>query len=467
MRNSKLKVYVLCISVIIIFSMTWQLVKYNNTADTRRKRTPRSSSNTYSVNLRPNDNVQNQWSVSNYTRIDDNVEKPAAGDGKKNTHDGNYESVVDIFDMQDPNYTNDKVISINIHLRCQCLVSFGGYAKIKVRYRFGSGGSWSLPQTVSSPFGMAWKSFSWSVSDVDQSDLQELQVSLAGVISANKFGGFVAVDVMYASIEYQVNVKKFAVIVGISDYKTYSDLGFCDEDATDWFKFLNGTNMSFDQIWVYGDNHPDDYPQHDGIATEYNIKLALTNMVDISDNNDIIAFISNGHGDGDFNGASYLCMWDCRAGESGEDGNLTDTELTEILNNAVANRIFIFLGHCLSGGFGLDLINMSNGNHIYCTTTCTESGYGYEGVYVEDIPDPIELNCAWDYYFLEHSWISEYNGSATVPIEEVFSFAASRYIPYIDFWHGRDPHGSNPKYYTPADYPQEFDGDPSTYFYLT
>lgn len=31
---------------------------------------------------------------------------------------------------------------------------------------------------------------------------------------------------------------KFAVIVGISDYKTISDLSFCDEDATDWYNFL-------------------------------------------------------------------------------------------------------------------------------------------------------------------------------------------------------------------------------------
>jgi hypothetical protein len=37
------------------------------------------------------------------------------------------------------------------------------------------------------------------------------------------------------------DVQKYAVIVGISDYKAISDLSFCDEDASDWFNFVTGS----------------------------------------------------------------------------------------------------------------------------------------------------------------------------------------------------------------------------------
>ncbi|MBN1329937.1 MAG: hypothetical protein JXA54_10735, partial [Candidatus Heimdallarchaeota archaeon] len=34
-------------------------------------------------------------------------------------------------------------------------------------------------------------------------------------------------------------VNRYAVIVGISDYKAISDLSYCDEDANDWFNQLD------------------------------------------------------------------------------------------------------------------------------------------------------------------------------------------------------------------------------------
>ncbi|MHA1686454.1 MAG: hypothetical protein ACTSYD_08625, partial [Candidatus Heimdallarchaeaceae archaeon] len=234
----------------------------------------------------------------------------------------------------------------------------------------------------------------------------------------------------------------YAVIVGISDYKAISDLSYCDEDASDWYYHLvNNLGWSSANIKVYGDGHSSNYPKWNGYATEYNVKQALNWLISTADGDDVIAFISSGHGSGNGYGSSYLCMWDCSSGENGEDGNLYDSELAAILDDAVANKIFVFLDHCYSGGFGDNLMNMPNKAHVYLTTTCTENGYGYD--------DSTHQNGAWTYYFLEYSWINHYGGSANTALESVFSYAHSAY-----------PHSG-------GDEPQQFDGDTSSYFYLS
>ncbi|UJG43835.1 MAG: caspase family protein [Candidatus Heimdallarchaeum endolithica] len=233
----------------------------------------------------------------------------------------------------------------------------------------------------------------------------------------------------------------YAVIVGISDYEVISDLSYCDEDATDWYNFLTGTlGWSSTNIRVYGDTNSGNYPIYTGLATEFNVKQALNWLVGTADADDVIAYISSGHGSGDGSGSSYLCMWDCNSGENGEDGSLYDTELAAILDDAVAEKIFVFLDHCFSGGFGDNLMNMPNKSNVYLTTTCTENGYGYD--------DPTHNNGAWTYYFLEYSWINYYGGSSSTALETIFSYALNAY-----------PHSG-------GDTPQQFDGNTGAYFYL-
>jgi hypothetical protein len=246
-----------------------------------------------------------------------------------------------------------------------------------------------------------------------------------------------------ASVTFSVNAaggaRRYAVIVGISDYKAINDLSYCDEDATDWYNHLWNT-IHFDAIWVYGDGHTANYPKYDGIANEYNVKAALNNMIAQAGSGDTIAFISSGHGSGNGAGSSFLCMWDYGSGESGQDGALYDTELANILKVSVANKIFVFLDHCFSGGFGPDLMGMSNKLHVYLTTTCTANGYGYD--------DPTYQNGEWTYYFLQYSWINHYGGTASTSMETVFTYAHSHY-----------PYGG-------GDEPQQYDGDTANPFYL-
>jgi len=238
-----------------------------------------------------------------------------------------------------------------------------------------------------------------------------------------------------------ISKQKWAVIVGISDYKAISDLSYCDEDATDWYDYLTDSSnfadgIEYTNIWVFGDGHTSNYPQHDGYATEYNVKNQLQYVADNAGPDDTIAFITSGHGDGDGNWNSYLCMWDCGSGEDGEDGDFEDNEVAAILETAIASDIFVFIDHCYSGGMGDDLMAISNSENIYCTTTCTEDGYGYD--------DPSHSNGAWTYEFLEKYLF----GDPLVTMEYNFDRASASY-----------PH-------TGGDAAMEFDGDSSSTFYL-
>ncbi len=227
---------------------------------------------------------------------------------------------------------------------------------------------------------------------------------------------------------------KYAVVSGVSDYKAISDLSYCDEDATDWYNFLvNVLDFLPENVIVLGDSKSSNFPKYDGLATEANQKAALNNMVSIADEDDIIVFISSGHGSGDGNGNSYLCSWDCNSGESGEDGCLYDYELAAILGNAIAANVYVNLDHCYSGGMGPELMALANAQTIVCHTTCTEDGYGWDSAENQ--------NGLWTAYFLEVSWIGHYNSDPNMDVETVFVYA----------------HDSYPK--SGGDEPQEFDGD--------
>lgn len=252
-------------------------------------------------------------------------------------------------------------------------------------------------------------------------------------------------------------IRRYAVVVGISYYKAISNLSYCDEDAADWYYFLTGSKKSstvtesdylyalepFDQVWVYGDTEKANYPKYDGIATEYNVKQALQNMISLASSTDILVFTTSGHGSGDGAGSSYLCMWDSGSGESGEDGNLYDTELAAIFANSPAKHNFIFIDHCYSGGMGPELLTNANGNTIYCTTTCTENGYGYD--------DGPSYNGLYTNWFLNKGLRNGESGNGgNQNMEANFDWVSANY-PY------QPPSG---------DAPMEFDGDTSNLFYL-
>ena len=236
-------------------------------------------------------------------------------------------------------------------------------------------------------------------------------------------------------------VNKYAIIIGISDYDVINDLSYCDEDATDWYNYL--VTMDY-QITLFGDNHPENYPKYDGLATEHNVKEALENILSVADEDDIVVFASSGHGgrvrNKDLKAFDYyLCMWDTSNGQEGENGLISQYEIKEMFAPSLA-KTFIFLDHCYAGGFATVMENDNSAN-IYMALTCTDKGSGFD--------DPVHLNGMWTYWFLEYTLIGEFGGTASM--EETFAFAHAIYLDEM---------------FRPIDEPMEFDGTPEIPFYL-
>ncbi|MHA1584621.1 MAG: Ig-like domain-containing protein, partial [Promethearchaeota archaeon] len=293
----------------------------------------------------------------------------------------------------------------------------------KVSYQI-NGGAWIDDTT--SPYSWSWDST--TVSDG----------SYTITVRAYDAAGNYADDSVNVNVDnVQGSTGKYALVVGISDYKAINDLSYCDEDATDWYNYLISIGYESANIIVLGDGHTANYPKYDGIANEANIKYYL-NWLTTKEGE--IAYITSGHGSGDGSGSSYICAWDCSSGEDGEDGDLYDTEVAGILQNAIADDMFVFIDHCYSGGFGPDLLNMANSANLYCTTTCTENGYGYD--------DSDHQNGMWTYYFVEYTLINHFGSSSGTYMEDAFAYASAAY----------------PK--SGGDTPQEFDGNSGSYFTL-
>ena len=234
-------------------------------------------------------------------------------------------------------------------------------------------------------------------------------------------------------------VEYFAVIVGISDYESISDLSYCDEDATDIYNWLTNKWSSYTYtIEVYGDGHTTDYPQYDGDAYEDVIKGALDTMYTTATSNDICVYTTSGHGNGDGTGNSWLNqLASGGGGHGGDDGDFDDVELDDKVALSSAETNFVFIDHCYSGGMGPELLALTNSANTFCTTTCTEDGYGWD--------DPDHLNGAWTYQYFEDGWI---NGNGATDCEGNFDYAHSVY-----------PHSG-------GDEAQEFDGDTGTTTYI-
>lgn len=210
---------------------------------------------------------------------------------------------------------------------------------------------------------------------------------------------------------------KYALIVGISNYKSISDLSYCDEDANDWYNYLTTVcDYPADNIVILGDGTSSYAKTPAGKATEVNYKFYLNWLCDQAA--DEIAFITSGHGAGDGSGSSYLCAWDCGSGESGEDGDFYDTEIRTIMTGAAADKIFVFVDHCYSGGL-IPEIAMAMGAKGFITTTCTEDGYGWD--------EPSSQNGAWTNEFLHDTLETHYGSNPNTAMEDAFAFAESNY----------------------------------------
>ncbi len=228
----------------------------------------------------------------------------------------------------------------------------------------------------------------------------------------------------------------WALIVGINGYKDGSVQDYAENDAADWFNYFD--SLGYEHIVLLGDT-VSSYPQLDGTATEANIKTNLQNIVASAGENDVIAFVFSGHGDMSVAPESHITAWDSTLGEAGEDGDLWDLELADILQNATATRLFVFLDSSRSGGMLDNLETMPNAAHVYGTSTCSPTGNSHD--------EPAYQNGAWNYWFREAGLEGNFNSNPDTTMEECFQWAEPQYNP-----------GAS------EDEPMEFDGNQNDTF---
>jgi hypothetical protein len=297
--------------------------------------------------------------------------------------------------------------------------------------------------------------YSCTYNTYDQMSQCRVVASASGYYDSANTVGVTGTDVNMGTLHMSTYLVRYAVIVGISDYQYANDLSYCDEDATDWYNYLTTAGgYQSSNVWVYGDSHSGNYPKYDGLATESNVVLALENMVAKADQNDIICFITSGHGgydDGDPDGDVYLCMWNYQS--TSENGKLRDSEIACIFADSVASKNFFFFDNCHSGGIGPEIMALDNAEHNLVCATASWEGYGYDY--------PPGNNGLFTYYFLELGLIGHFNSDPLTAMEYVFQWAHDNYPEEFEYTIGGTTYTVT---IAPESMPEMYDGNPSAIF---
>jgi hypothetical protein len=195
-----------------------------------------------------------------------------------------------------------------------------------------------------------------------------------------------AIDSLGHDPQTEITVpRKRALVIGISDYATISDLSYCDEDAVAWCKYL--TSQGYTDLTLLGDltsSYGSFTPA--GVATEACIRTHMRALTDRCRAGDHLVLAVSGHGTGDGQGSTAICCVDAPT------GLYTDTELAADIHTALDKGVtaICFFDTCESGGFLDDLVGSYR--NICALTTCSPSGYGYDV--------PAYQHGAWTYTFL-------------------------------------------------------------------
>jgi uncharacterized caspase-like protein len=200
-------------------------------------------------------------------------------------------------------------------------------------------------------------------------------------------------------------VKKFALCVGVSDYKSsqIGDLSYCDEDATDWASYFQGHGYSVTKLI-------------DSQAKESSVESALFGIIAAADADDKIVFATSGHGTTGSR-MQLLLYYDCYDPAADGDGFVAGVVPDKELYNWFAkctSKVCIIVDHCNSGGLNEAVAGHSN---IVLQTTCTATGFGY------DVPQ--YSNGAFTYWYCHQAL----QGQGFTDAESAFAWVDANY-PY-------------------------------------
>jgi hypothetical protein len=150
-------------------------------------------------------------------------------------------------------------------------------------------------------------------------------------------------------------VRKYAVVIGISDYATdANDLEYCDDDANDWKAYLVSQGYSVNLLL-------------NTQASADNILAALQNLANNEDGDDCVAFVYSGHG-------YYYRTYRQSTIVSSDEYLILENTIEAITDTFESQHVFMFLDCCNAGTFS----NIVNAGWV-AGIGSTKSSYTYDG----------------------------------------------------------------------------------------
>lgn len=273
--------------------------------------------------------------------------------------------------------------------------------------------------------------------------------------------------------------RKYAVVVGIAEYESISNLPNADEDALNWTQELQSRGFKSQHIIQLINSS----------ATKSNVQDNVTWMADIARSHDVIAFTFAGHGGpNDINNSDDGFL---RTYEFIDDDNATgkyhDDEFFDDISDTDASQAFVFIDACRSGCFIDEFGNASSEvkSKFFVVSGCPWNGLTFDLIYTRqympsnrndfDAGTPLAYNGAWTYFFL--------NASSNYPSSSMESIYSTAYSDYANWYNRTLGHVSwsapfGPWTWSRWDWPpgsgtglgdgvpQNIDGDSSESFYL-
>ena len=201
------------------------------------------------------------------------------------------------------------------------------------------------------------------------------------------------------------NPECWAVLVGVSNYQTVSDLDYADDDALELSQELS-------PFW--GESHIT--VLIDSQATKAGILAAIDWLADSADADDTVLFSFSGHGAS----GGYLCPYNSSLYSSTYD--ISASELANSFQSVQAGKIIIILENCFAGAFQNALAG--NGRVILMGSRANEVGwewsrvqhfiFGYHILQTFDRFDEVDVN---DDYELSAEEIFQYASILTTQYE--------------------------------------------------
>ncbi|MFX0063256.1 MAG: caspase domain-containing protein [Candidatus Hermodarchaeota archaeon] len=174
---------------------------------------------------------------------------------------------------------------------------------------------------------------------------------------------------------------RYAVIVGINDYKFGLDLKYPVNDATDWKNYLLSKNFMIENIHVVLDSQ----------ATSSRIRSELSWLRSKATANAEIAFIFAGHGGYTKLCGSIIIPHDSKSNTYG----ISMVELRSIFAGAVSSKMLFYFDACESGN-----MTSLDGPGRIVLTACKTDELSYESP-VADLTEPF-YNGAFTYHMMDY-----------------------------------------------------------------